>query len=108
MVHSKIFVLSSYWEGFGNVIIEAMACGVPVISTRCPSGPDEIITDGENGLLVPVGDVDALAEAILKLLKDEPLRKRLAEAGRRRAEDFRVEKMVAEYERVFEEVASCE
>ena len=103
---SDIFVLSSSWEGFGNVIIEAMACGVPVISTRCPSGPDEIITEGVNGLLVPVGDVDALTNAILRLLKDKPLRKRLAEAGRKRAEDFRIEKMVAEYERVFEEVVS--
>jgi len=83
-----------------------MACGVPVISTRCPSGPDEIITEGVNGLLVPVGDVDALTNAILRLLKDKPLRKRLAEAGRKRAEDFRIEKMVAEYERVFEEVVS--
>ena len=103
---AKVFVLSSLWEGFGDVIIEAMACGVPVISTRCPSGPDEIITNGINGLLVPVGDVDALAEAILRLLKDEVLRRRLAEAGRRRAEDFRVEKMVVEYERVFEKVIS--
>lgn len=106
MAHSNIFVLSSHWEGFGNVIIEAMACGVPVISTNCPYGPSEIITDGVNGLLVPVGDTDAMAEAILKLLKDEPLRKRLAEAGKKRAEDFRVEKMVAEYEKVFEEYAS--
>lgn len=81
-----------------------MACGVPVISTRCPSGPDEIITDGVKGLLVPVEDVNALAKAILRLLKDEPLRKRLAEAGRKRAEDFRAEKMVTEYERVFSEV----
>ena len=99
---ADIFVLSSHWEGFGNVIIEAMACGVPVISTRCSCGPDEIVTDGVNGLLVPVGDIEAMAEAILKLLEDKPLRKRLAEAGRRRAEDFRVEKMVAEYEKVFE------
>lgn len=105
---SRIFVLSSHREGFGNVIIEAMACGTPVISTRCPHGPDEIITDGINGLLVPVGDVDAMADAILKLLKDEPLRRRLADGGGKRAEDFRVEKMVAEYEMVFEEVTSRE
>lgn len=103
---AKVFVLSSLWEGFGTVIIEAMVCGVPVISSCCPYGPDEIITNGVNGLLVPVGDVDALAGGILRLLKDEPLRKRLGEAGRRRAEDFRVEKMVAEYERVFEKVMS--
>jgi glycosyltransferase involved in cell wall biosynthesis len=101
---SDLFVLSSSWEGFPNVILEAMACGVPVISTRCPSGPDEIITDGVDGRLVSVGDVDAMAEAMLKLLKDEPLRKRLADAGRKRAENFRVEKMVAEYEKVFDEV----
>lgn len=101
---ATVFVLSSLWEGFGNVIIEAMACGAPVISTRCPYGPEEIITDGVNGLLVPVGDVNALAKAILRLLKDDPLRKRLAKAGKKRAEDFRVEKMVGEYERVFLEV----
>jgi glycosyltransferase involved in cell wall biosynthesis len=105
---ASIFVLSSSFEGFGNVIIEAMACGTPVISTRCPHGPDEIITNGVNGLLVPVGDVDTLAGAILRLLKDEPLRKRFAEEGRKRAEDFLVDKMVAEYERVFEEVSSSE
>jgi glycosyltransferase involved in cell wall biosynthesis len=99
---AAVFVLSSSWEGFGNVIVEAMACGVPVISTRCPSGPDEIISDGLNGLLVPPGDVNALAKAILRLLKDELLRKRLAEAGVKRAEDFRIEKMVSRYEKCFE------
>ena len=102
---SDIFVLSSLWEGFGNVIIEAMACGVPVISTDCPYGPNEIITNEVNGLLVPVGDVEAMAEAMLRLLKDEPLRNRLAHAGKKRAEDFNVEKMVAEYEKVFDEYA---
>lgn len=99
---SLVFVLSSLWEGFGNVIIEAMACGVPVVSTRCPSGPDEIINDGVNGLLVPSEDVDALAKVILRLLKDESLRSRLAKAGMKRAEDFRIEKMVSEYEKCFE------
>ena len=79
-------------------------CGVPVISTDCPFGPDEIITDGVNGLLVPVADVEAMAQAILRLLQDTSLRKDLAEAGRLRAEDFRVEKMVAACEKVFAEV----
>lgn len=101
---SDIFVLSSSWEGFGNVIIEAMACGVPVISTSCPSGPNEIITNGVNGLLVSVNDTEAMADAILKLFKDELLRKRLADAGKKRAEDFRVEKMVARYEKVFKDI----
>ena len=108
LVDTDIFVFPSWYkyEGHPIVIIEAMACGVPVISTNCPYGPSEIITDGVNGLLVPVGDTDAMAEAVLKLLKDEPLRKRLTEAGKKRAEDFRVEKMVAEYEKVFEEDVS--
>jgi len=98
---SNVFVLSSHREGFGNVIIEAMACGIPVISTNCPSGPDEIITDGVNGLLVPVGDVEAMASAITRLFKDETLREKLSVDGRRRAEDFRVEKIVKEYESLF-------
>ncbi len=104
--NSDVFVLSSRWEGFGNVIIEAMACGVPVISTDCPYGPNEIITDGVNGLLVPVGDVEAMADAIMTLLRNHELRARLADAGRKRAEYFSVDKMVAEYEKVFKEVAT--
>jgi glycosyltransferase involved in cell wall biosynthesis len=107
IVRGTVFTVSSAYEGFGNVIVEAMACGIPVVSTRCPSGPDEIITHDVNGLLVPVDDDDALAEAILSLLKDEALRKRLSQAGRARAEDFRLEKILKEYEDLFTEVMSC-
>jgi glycosyltransferase involved in cell wall biosynthesis len=102
---ADVFAFPSLWEGFGNVIIEAMACGVPVVATRCPHGPEEIITDGADGLLVPVDDSNALATAILRLLKDEPFRKRLVEGGKRRSEDFRVEKKMREYERLFLEIA---
>lgn len=103
MRNSSVFVLSSLYEGLPNVIIEAMACGVPVVSTRCPSGPEEIITDGVNGLLVPVKDEKALANAIIDLLKDKDKAKNLAEEGRKRAEDFEVKKIVKEYEKVFVE-----
>lgn len=102
MARADVFILSSLWEGFGVVLIEAMACGTAVVSTRCPSGPDETITHEVNGLLVPVGDERALADAILRLLKDESLRRTLAEAGRKLAEDFDVKKVVVGYERLFD------
>lgn len=67
---SDVLVLSSAWEGFGNVLAEAMGCGTAVISTDCPSGPAEILEDGKWGRLVPVGDVDALTNAMAAALDD--------------------------------------
>jgi glycosyltransferase involved in cell wall biosynthesis len=101
---SDIFVLSSRWEGAPNVLLEAMACGVPVISTRCHYGPEEIITDGVNGLLVPVGDKDAMADAIIRLLKDKQLREHLIVGGNKRVIDFSIDKMTLEYEKVIKNI----
>ncbi len=101
---ATLFILSSSWEGFGNVLVEAMACSVPVISTNCPSGPSEIITDGVNGRLVRVGDEKMLANTILQLLNDSPLRNKLATNGKKRANDFIAENIVKKYERLFEEI----
>jgi glycosyltransferase involved in cell wall biosynthesis len=77
MARASVFVLSSAWEGFGNVIAEALACGCPVVSTDCPSGPAEILDHGKYGRLVPVGDDAALADAILAVLNTPPDRDRL-------------------------------
>jgi glycosyltransferase involved in cell wall biosynthesis len=68
MARSTVFVLSSAWEGLPTVLIEAMALGIPVVSTDCESGPSEILADGKYGYLTPVGDSDALAVAILQVL----------------------------------------
>jgi glycosyltransferase involved in cell wall biosynthesis len=101
LARSDLFVLSSLWEGFALVITEAMACGIPVVSTRCPSGPDEIITDGIDGILVPVADESALAGAMLSVLENPDLRTKLAWAGRKRAEDFRASEIVKKYAALF-------
>lgn len=77
MARARVFVLSSRWEGFGNVLVEALACGVPVVSTDCPSGPREILDDGAVGALVPVGDDGAMAAAIADALDRPPSADRL-------------------------------
>lgn len=71
---SSVFVLSSLWEGLPTVLIEALACGCPVVSTDCPSGPFEILDGGNYGHLVPVGDIAAMAEAILSVLNGDKRR----------------------------------
>jgi glycosyltransferase involved in cell wall biosynthesis len=98
MARARLLVLSSKWEGFGIVLVEALACGTPVVSTDCKSGPREILGNGRFGRLVPVGDSDALAAAILETLQTTPDRALL----RRRAEDFTVEKSVKEHLCVFQ------
>jgi glycosyltransferase involved in cell wall biosynthesis len=83
---ARLLVMSSRWEGFGNVLVEALYCGTPVVSTDCPHGPREVLGDGAWGRLVPVGDPGALAAAMGEALDEEPDRPRL----RARAEEFSV------------------
>jgi glycosyltransferase involved in cell wall biosynthesis len=93
---ADLFVLSSDYEGFGNVIVEALACGLPVVSTDCPSGPREILDSGRFGKLVPVGDAGALAQAMTEELSRHHDREKL----RRRAAEFSVEAAADKYLRL--------
>jgi glycosyltransferase involved in cell wall biosynthesis len=102
---SDIFVHTCLFEGFANVIIEAMASRVPVIAVDCPYGPRDIIEHGENGLLVKADDESSLAGAIVRLLGDEGLRSALAGRGTERSRDFSSDRMVKSYEDFFREVA---
>lgn len=94
MRRAAVFVLSSKWEGLPTVLIEAMACGCPVVSTDCPSGPVEILENGKWGRLVPVGDTEALADAIIKAL-EEPSPNTAA-----RIREFSIDHAVQRYIRV--------
>lgn len=93
MKAADLFVLSSRWEGLANVIAESLACGTPVASTDCPSGPSEILEGGKYGRLVPVGDPVALADAMEALLENPPDRDALI----RRGADFAVENIAQRY-----------
>ncbi|GGX51071.1 glycosyl transferase family 1 [Streptomyces minutiscleroticus] len=85
---ASLFVLPSKREAFGNVIVEAMAAGLPVVSTDADHGPRNILTHGEDGLIVPGGDTDAMAAAILELIQDDDRRHAMAQAARRNAVRF--------------------
>ena len=100
------FALSSLREGLPNVLIEAMACGTPVVSTNCPYGPEELIRDGENGLLVPVGDEKSLAAALGRLAEETPLRQRMGRAARTFvSERFQLPEILSRYEELFFDLA---
>ena len=102
---SRLFVLPSRWEGFGNVVVEAMACGAPVLVTDCDFGPREQVRHGANGWITRTGDATALANDMDTLLANPGLAARLGAAGAERARDFDSRSIAAEYTRFFREVA---
>jgi glycosyltransferase involved in cell wall biosynthesis len=101
MAEASLFVLSSRAEGYPRVILEAMACGLPVVSADCPSGPREMITSGVDGVLVPSEDPRALAAAISDMIRSGPeARRSLGAAGLRRVEELDQREVARRWERL--------
>ena len=103
-LNSSIFVLPSRFEGFGLVLIEAMACGVPVIAFDCENGPRSIITDGVDGFLIPPFDIDAYAEKMLLLMQNESLRKQMGDNARKSASQYDIEIIGKQWKQLFDEL----
>ena len=100
---SSMIVMSSHYEGFPMVMIEAMACGLPAVSFDFKCGPRDIIKEGENGLVVKDGDIDGLAEAMMTLMRDDELRKRMGEEAKKVVETFSEAKVMDKWVRLYEE-----
>ena len=94
MCSSSIFVLSSIFEGLPLVMLEAMSCGLPVVSYDCPCGPKDIITDGTDGFLVPTDDEQMLAEKICYLIENPNIRTQMGAAALKKSENYHIDKII--------------
>ncbi len=101
MLDSSCLVMSSRFEGFPMILLEALTTGLPIVSYDCPKGPSELVTIGANGYLAKVGDTATLAQGICSVIADEELRKRFGAESRRRAGDFTVEKTMEKWDNLF-------
>ena len=99
---SSIFVFPSRFEGFGLVLIEAMACGVPVVSFDCENGPRSIITDGDDGFLIPPFNINLFAEKIMLLMKDQELRCKMGANAQITASQYEIDKIGQQWRQLFE------
>ena len=99
---SSLIVMTSNYEGFGMVLVEAMACGVPAIAFDCKCGPKDIINNNENGILVHNGDIQGLADAMMRLMEDENLRKRMSEEAKKVVDTYSEETVMKQWTKLFE------
>lgn len=102
--NSSVLALSSRYEGLPMVLLEAQAAGLPIVSFECKCGPKDVLTDGVDGILVKEGNVEGLAQGLLKLIKDETLRKQMGIAAYKNSERFSEEKVMANWVELFNEV----
>lgn len=102
---ASIFVLTSRFEGFGMVLTEAMACGVPVISFDCPCGPKDIISNEIDGILIPNDNIDAFAKAIMYLIENTETRNNMGQNGKENVKRFLPEYIVEQWDNLFKEIS---
>jgi len=107
MARAQALILSSRHEGWPMVLVEAMACGCPVVATDCLTGPREILGDNEYGILVPVDNPEALNHTIQRLLESKPLRAHYQKQARQRARDFDLEYIGTKYTSLLKEIMKC-
>lgn len=103
-LRSSILVQPSRTEGFGLVLVEAMACGLPVVAFDCENGPRSLITDGEDGFLIPPCDVESFADRLMQLMDDEKLRTKMGEKGLMKSQQYHISKIASQWEQLFDEL----
>jgi glycosyltransferase involved in cell wall biosynthesis len=103
-LRSSILVQPSRTEGFGLVLVEAMACGLPVVAFDCENGPRSLIEDGEDGFLIPPYDVESFADRLMQLMDDEKLRTKMGEKGLMKSQQYHISKIASQWEQLFDEL----
>ncbi len=101
---SSILVQPSRTEGFGLVIVEAMSCGLPVVSFDCENGPRSVITNGEDGFLIPPFDVEMFANSLMRLMSDDDLRKSMGEKGKQNSQRYDIDIVGQQWKQLFDEL----
>ncbi|QHA93639.1 glycosyltransferase family 4 protein [Bacillus sp. N1-1] len=104
LMKSSIYALSSRFEGFGMVIVEAMQCGVPVVSFDCPKGPGEIIKHNEDGILVENGNIEAFADSLIRLIEDKDLREKFSEKGMENVKRYEIDEIGTKWKETIHEL----
>lgn len=103
---SDFYVMSSRWEGFGLVLLEAMSCGLPCISFNCPHGPEEIIRNGEDGLIVENGNIEQFAEKINYMIEQKNVREEMGRMARENIKRYLPENIMSQWQQLFESLTN--